>query len=87
MATNWITNYMVAQVTPPGITNLGYKFWTIWAVVCASFVPITDFSTRRRQTVRSRTSIATLLSIATSLCVRGQGCHAAEEAGEAGTDG
>ncbi|KAG9781132.1 general substrate transporter, partial [Aureobasidium melanogenum] len=43
MATNWIMNYMVAQVTPPGISNLGYRFWIIWAVICASFVPITYF--------------------------------------------
>jgi hypothetical protein len=34
-------NYMVAQITPPGIDNLGYKFWIIWAVICAAFVPIT----------------------------------------------
>ncbi|OAQ72887.1 sugar transporter STL1 [Pochonia chlamydosporia 170] len=43
MATNWIMNYMVAQITPPGIENLGYKFWIIWAVICASFVPTTYF--------------------------------------------
>lgn len=43
MATNWICNYMVAQVTPPGIANLGFRFWIIWAVICASFVPITYF--------------------------------------------
>lgn len=41
MASNWICNYMVAQITPPGIANLGYRFWIIWAVICASFVPIT----------------------------------------------
>ncbi|KAJ1323113.1 MFS transporter SP family sugar:H+ symporter [Microdochium nivale] len=41
MATNWICNYMVAQITPPGIENLGYRFWIIWAVLCASFVPTT----------------------------------------------
>lgn len=41
MATNWICNYMVAQVTPPGIANLGWRFWVTWAVICASFVPIT----------------------------------------------
>lgn len=34
---------MVAQITPPGIANLGYKFWIIWAVLCFSFVPITYF--------------------------------------------
>lgn len=32
---------MVAQITPPGIANLGYRFWVIWAVICAAFVPIT----------------------------------------------
>lgn len=36
-------NYMVAQITPPGIANLGWRFWLIWAVICASFVPITFF--------------------------------------------
>ncbi|KIW48354.1 uncharacterized protein PV06_00949 [Exophiala oligosperma] len=41
MSTNWIMNYMVAQVTPPGIANLGYRFWIIWAVLCASFIPTT----------------------------------------------
>ncbi|QGI67572.1 hypothetical protein CEK26_011523 [Fusarium fujikuroi] len=41
MASNWIMNYMVAQITPPGIANLGYRFWVIWAVICAAFVPIT----------------------------------------------
>lgn len=43
MATNWIMNYMVAEVTPSGIANLGWKFWIIWAVICFSFIPITFF--------------------------------------------
>jgi hypothetical protein len=43
MATNWIMNYMVVQVTLPGIENLGYKFWIIWAVICFAFIPITYF--------------------------------------------
>ncbi|KAG4035133.1 hypothetical protein MFRU_002g04780 [Monilinia fructicola] len=43
MATNWIMNYMVAEVTPSGIANLGWKFWIIWAVICASFIPFTYF--------------------------------------------
>ncbi len=34
---------MVVQVTPPGIANLGWKFWIIWAVICASFIPTTYF--------------------------------------------
>ncbi|KAH7125257.1 general substrate transporter [Dendryphion nanum] len=43
MSTNWICNYGVVQATLPGIENLGYKFWIIWAVICFSFVPITYF--------------------------------------------
>ncbi|OBT75968.1 hypothetical protein VF21_05741 [Pseudogymnoascus sp. 05NY08] len=43
MATNWIMNYMVAEITPSGIANLGWRFWIIWAVICFSFVPITYF--------------------------------------------
>lgn len=43
MSTNWIMNYMVVQVTLPGIDNLGWKFWIIWAVICFAFIPITYF--------------------------------------------
>ncbi|KAF2455814.1 sugar transporter STL1 [Lineolata rhizophorae] len=43
MATNWIMNYMVVQVTLPGIENLGWQFWIIWAVICFAFIPITYF--------------------------------------------
>ena len=43
MSTNWIMNYAVVQVTLPGIQNIGWKFWIIWAVICASFVPVTYF--------------------------------------------
>ncbi|ORY08947.1 hexose carrier protein [Clohesyomyces aquaticus] len=43
MSTNWIMNYMVVQVTLPGINNLGWKFWIIWAVICFAFIPITYF--------------------------------------------
>ncbi|EGP92429.1 sugar transporter [Zymoseptoria tritici IPO323] len=41
MATNWICNYAVVQATLPGIENLGYKFWIVWAVICAAFIPVT----------------------------------------------
>ncbi|KIW21674.1 hypothetical protein PV08_02254 [Exophiala spinifera] len=41
MSTNWIVNYAVVQVTTDGINNLHWRFWIIWAVLCASFVPIT----------------------------------------------
>lgn len=43
VCTNWLINYMIAEVTPIGIANLGYKFWIIWAVICASFIPIVFF--------------------------------------------
>lgn len=43
MSANWISNYAVVQATLPGIQNLGYKFWIIWAVICFSFIPITYF--------------------------------------------
>ncbi|CAL5874185.1 uncharacterized protein PFLUO_LOCUS8473 [Penicillium psychrofluorescens] len=43
VCTNWILNYMVAEVTPLGIANLGWRFWVIWAVICASFIPIVYF--------------------------------------------
>ncbi|KAK0103750.1 hypothetical protein ONS95_005756 [Cadophora gregata] len=43
MATNWIMNYMVAEVTPSGIANLSWRFWIIWAAICFSFIPITYF--------------------------------------------
>lgn len=33
----------VAEVTPSGIANLGYKFWIIWAVICFAFIPVTFF--------------------------------------------
>ena len=43
MATNWIMNFAVVQVTLPGIGSLGWKFWIIWAVICFAFIPITYF--------------------------------------------
>lgn len=43
VCTNWLLNYMVAEVTPIGIDSLGWRFWIIWAVICASFIPIVYF--------------------------------------------
>ncbi|KAK8164720.1 general substrate transporter [Phyllosticta citrichinensis] len=39
-ATNWIVNFMVVEITPPGISSLGWKFYIIWTVFNAAFVPI-----------------------------------------------
>ncbi|KAM0695440.1 hypothetical protein Q7P36_005799 [Cladosporium allicinum] len=36
-----LQNYAVVQATLPGIENLGYKFWIVWAVICFSFIPVT----------------------------------------------
>lgn len=43
VCTNWLLNYMVAEVTPIGIANLGWRFWVIWAIICAAFIPIVYF--------------------------------------------
>jgi MFS family permease len=43
VCTNWLLNYMVAEVTPLGIATLGWWFWIIWAVICAAFIPIVYF--------------------------------------------
>ncbi|USP77670.1 hypothetical protein yc1106_04944 [Curvularia clavata] len=38
---HWLSNFVVVMVTPIGLDNIkGHYFW-IWAVVCASFVPLT----------------------------------------------
>ncbi|KAI0478253.1 general substrate transporter [Xylaria cf. heliscus] len=38
--TNWITNFLVVEVTPIGIQKIGWKFYVIWAVVNAVALPI-----------------------------------------------
>ncbi|ESZ98525.1 sugar transporter [Sclerotinia borealis F-4128] len=39
-AANWIINFMVVEITPIGIETLKWKFYIIWTVFNASFVPI-----------------------------------------------
>ncbi|KAF8631640.1 hypothetical protein AX17_005042 [Amanita inopinata Kibby_2008] len=39
-ASNWISNYIVVQITPIGIANLGWRFYLIWMVFNAAFVPL-----------------------------------------------
>ncbi|KAJ3570705.1 hypothetical protein NP233_g4231 [Leucocoprinus birnbaumii] len=39
-ASNWISNYIVVQITPTGIANLGWRFYIIWVVFNAVFVPL-----------------------------------------------
>jgi sugar porter (SP) family MFS transporter len=42
-ACNWIMNYMIVQITPPAINNIGYKTYIIFAVLNACWVPIIYF--------------------------------------------
>lgn len=39
-ATNWIFNFMVVEITPIGIQNLGWRFYLIWIVLNAAVIPI-----------------------------------------------
>ncbi|KAH8895750.1 general substrate transporter [Thozetella sp. PMI_491] len=39
-ATNWIVNFLVVEITPPGISALGWKFYIIWTVFNFAFIPI-----------------------------------------------
>ncbi|CAK7243255.1 MAG: hypothetical protein STHCBS139747_004771 [Sporothrix thermara] len=42
-ASNWIFNYMIVQVTPVAITNIGWRTYIIFAVLNTAFVPIIYF--------------------------------------------
>lgn len=39
-ASNWAFNFMVVEITPIGIQSLHWKFYIIWTVFNASFIPI-----------------------------------------------
>lgn len=40
---HWMSNFVVVMVTPVGIDNIGGNFFWIWAIVCASFVPLSYY--------------------------------------------
>lgn len=42
-ATDWITNFAIVEITPIGIQNIGWKFWIVWTVSNAVFLPILYF--------------------------------------------
>lgn len=42
--TDWITNFIVVEVTPIGIQSLGWKFYIIWTATNAVFMPILHLS-------------------------------------------
>ena len=39
-AANWIWSYVVVQITPPAIANIGWRTYIIFAVLNATWVPI-----------------------------------------------
>ncbi|KAI0893823.1 general substrate transporter [Annulohypoxylon nitens] len=41
--TNWITNFAVVEITPIGIQKLGWKFYIIWTITNALFMPVIYF--------------------------------------------
>ncbi|EJD45345.1 general substrate transporter [Auricularia subglabra TFB-10046 SS5] len=41
--TNWITNFVIVEVTPIGTQNLGWRFWIVWTVFNAVFFPVIYF--------------------------------------------
>lgn len=39
-ATNWIFNFMVVEITPIGIENLGWRFYIVWVALNAAMIPV-----------------------------------------------
>ncbi|KAJ7074756.1 general substrate transporter [Mycena amicta] len=39
-AANWLSNYLIVEITPPGISAMGWRFYLIWMVFNALFVPV-----------------------------------------------
>lgn len=42
-ATNWITNFVIVEITPIGLQHLGWRFWIVWTVFNAAFIPVIYF--------------------------------------------
>ncbi|OJJ61781.1 hypothetical protein ASPSYDRAFT_75794 [Aspergillus sydowii CBS 593.65] len=42
-ATDWITNFVIVEITPIGIQNIGWKFWIVWTITNLSFLPVLYF--------------------------------------------
>ncbi|KAF7290700.1 Hexose carrier protein [Mycena indigotica] len=39
-AANWLSNYVVVEITPPGIASMGWRFYLIWMFFNVLFVPV-----------------------------------------------
>lgn len=42
-AANWICNFAIVEMTPSAIANIGYKFYIIFAILNALWVPVIYF--------------------------------------------
>ncbi|KAE8133715.1 hypothetical protein BDV38DRAFT_295968 [Aspergillus pseudotamarii] len=42
-ATNWVTNFVIVEITPIRIQNICWKFWIVWTVFNAAFLPAIYF--------------------------------------------
>ena len=40
-AAHWLSNFVIVYVTPQAIHSLGYRLYIIWALLNATFVPVT----------------------------------------------
>ena len=38
-----ITNFAIVEITPIGIQTIGWKFWIVWTVLNALFLPVIYF--------------------------------------------
>jgi len=38
-----LTNFVIVEITPIGVQNLGWKFWIIYTVFNAVFLPVIYF--------------------------------------------
>jgi len=38
-----ITNFAIVEITPIGIQSIGWKFWIVWTVLNAAFLPVIYF--------------------------------------------
>ena len=36
-------NFVIVEITPIGIQNVGWKFWIIWTVLNVVFLPVIYF--------------------------------------------
>lgn len=38
-----LTNFVIVEITPIGIENIGWRFWIVWTILNAVFLPVIYF--------------------------------------------